>query len=81
MPSANSSEVPVGQGYSRSARSDEHVEVYARMQGGDMTGLLVLNAEPRELTIIHLDGTVRPEDLASLSGRVGSPKMRIRGIL
>ena len=40
-----------------------------------------LNAEPRELTIIHLDGTVRPEDLASLSGRVGLPKMRIGGIL
>ena len=60
---------------------DEHVEVYARMQGGEMTGLLVLNAEPRELTIVHLDGTVRPEDLASLSGRVGLPKMRIGGIL
>jgi hypothetical protein len=73
-----------GPGWSRMIQAreeDEHVEVYARMQGGEMTGLLVLNAEPRELTIVHLDGTVRPEDLASLSGRVGLPKMRIGGIL
>lgn len=59
---------------------DEHVEVYTRMQGGEMTGLLVLSAEPRELTIVHLDGPVRPEDLASISGRVGLPKIRIGGI-
>ena len=50
------------------------------MQDGEMTVLLVLNAEPRELTIVHLDGTVRPEDLANLCD-VGLPKMRIGGIL
>jgi hypothetical protein len=64
----------------QSREDDEHVEVYARMQGGEMSGLLVVSAEPRELTIVHLDGAVRPEDLASLGGHVGLPKMRIGGI-
>lgn len=72
-----------GPGWSRliQAREDgENVEVYARMQGGEVTGLLVLAAEERELAIVHIDGPIKPEDLASLSGRAGLPKMRIGGL-
>ena len=52
----------------------ENVEVFAQMRGGEMNGLVVLSAEPRELTIVHIDGPVRPEDIASLSGFAGLPR-------
>ena len=45
---------------------DENVEVYARMQGGEMTGMLVISAEPKQLTIVHLDGPVRPRRSSQL---------------
>ena len=57
----------------------ENVEVFAKMQAGEMNGLFVLAAEPRELTIVHIDGPVRPEDLASLSGHAGLPKFNFQG--
>ena len=52
----------------------ENVEVFAQMRAGEMTGLVVLSAEPRELTIVHIDGPIRPEDIASLSGQAGLPR-------
>jgi hypothetical protein len=58
---------------------DENVEVYARMQGSEMNGLVVLSAEPKELTVVHIDGPLRPEDLASLSGRAGLPRWNLGG--
>jgi hypothetical protein len=44
-----------------------------------MNGLVVLSAEPRELTIVHIDGPIRPEDIASLSGHVGLPRWNTGG--
>jgi hypothetical protein len=41
--------------------------------------LVVLSAEPRELTIVHIDGPIRAEDLASLSGRAGLPRWNNMG--
>jgi hypothetical protein len=49
----------------------EHVEVYGHMQAGDMTGLVVVSAEPRELVIVQIDGPIRPEDVASIGGHIG----------
>lgn len=59
---------------------DENVEVYAKTQGAEMSGLVVLSAEPRELTIVHIDGPLRPEELASLSGRAGLPRWNMGGL-
>jgi hypothetical protein len=38
-------------------------------------GMVVLAAEPKELTIVQIDGPIRPEDLASLSGKAGLPRL------
>ncbi len=54
----------------------ENAEVYFKTAaGGDIGGLVVIAAEPKELTIVHIVGTIRPEDLADLSGELGIPKM------
>jgi hypothetical protein len=70
-----------GPGWSRMvevrSRQDENVDIYARMSGGQVTGMIVLAAEPRELAIVQIDGPIRPEDIASLSGHIGLPKMHL----
>jgi hypothetical protein len=58
---------------------DENTEVFAKMTASEMTGLVVLSAEARELTIVHIDGPIRAEDLASLSGRAGLPRWNNMG--
>ena len=55
----------------------ENVEVFTKIRGGEVDGMVVLAAEPKELTIVQIDGPIRPEELASLSGRAGLPHIRI----
>jgi hypothetical protein len=52
----------------------ENTEIYLDMSNGDTpAGLLVLSAEPRELTIVHLVGSIDIDRLASLEGNFGIP--------
>jgi len=54
----------------------EHTEIYLDMSKGDTpAGLLVLSAEPRELTIVHLVGSIDIDRLASLEGNFGIPRV------
>jgi hypothetical protein len=38
---------------------------------------VVIAAEPLELTIVNIDGPIRPEDLAKLGGQMGVPRIDI----
>jgi hypothetical protein len=55
-------------------RRGEHTEVYADMRGENVVGLLVLAAEPRELTIVNLVGPIDVDKLANLEGHFGIPR-------
>ncbi len=58
----------------------DHVEIHADMRGETVVGLLVLAAEPRELTIVNLVGPIDVDKLASLEGHFGIPKVhKMRG--
>lgn len=57
----------------QSKKDRENVDVFMRSSGGKISGLVVLVAEPKELTIVDIEGTIRPEDIASLGGRAGIP--------
>jgi hypothetical protein len=61
------------------SRDEENVEVYTRFMAGEVAGMVVLVAEPRELSIIQIDGPIRVEDLAALSGRAGLPHFAFGG--
>ena len=37
---------------------DENTEIFVSIQGGNITGCLVVSAEARELTVVHLVGTL-----------------------
>lgn len=53
----------------------ENSEVYLKKDGGQIGGLVVLDAEPKELTIVHIDGAINPEELSELGGHMGIPRM------
>jgi hypothetical protein len=53
----------------------DNAEVYIRTENGQIAGLTVLAAEPKELTIVNIVGLITPEDLADLGGNFGIPKI------
>ena len=57
------------------SRTRENVEIYADMRGESVAGLLILSAEPRELTIVNIVGPIDLDKLASLEGEFGIPRI------
>lgn len=61
----------------RSRRNGDNAEVFIKSDGDQISGLFVLVAEPRELTIVNILGPLRPEDLRELGGNFGIPKLEL----
>lgn len=60
----------------RSKRRDGDVDVYFKDAGnGQLGGIVVICAEPRELTIVNIVGTLDPEKLVDLGGEFGIPRL------
>jgi len=52
-------------------------EVYINTGAGG--GLAVISAEPKELSVVYIDGTLKVEDLKKLHGIAGLPDLDIEG--
>jgi hypothetical protein len=61
----------------QSKRDKENVNVYFRTENGTITGLAVIAAEPKQLTFVHINGLIDPEQLTKLGGQFGIPKVEI----
>jgi hypothetical protein len=58
------------------SKHGENVDVYFKDGGnGHLGGIVVIAAEPRELTIVNIIGTLDPEKLADLGGEFGIPRL------
>lgn len=55
----------------RERKSNETTDVMMKMVNGEPQGIFVLEAEPKELTIVLILGPVHMEDLGALSGLSG----------
>ena len=53
----------------------ENTAIYALPKGDQLAGLVIIAAEPRELTIVNLVGIIDLDKLASLEGNFGIPKV------
>src|SRR5579884_533147 len=53
----------------------ENAGIFVHKVGDTIQGLVVIATEPRELTIVHIDGPISPEELSELSGHMGIPQM------
>ncbi len=64
----------------RSRRDNENVDVFFKKPAGDSSvsdGLVIIAAEPKELTFVFLDGPLDPSDVAELGGQFGIPKVQV----
>jgi hypothetical protein len=58
------------------SKRGENVDVYFKDGGnGHLGGIVVIAAEPKELTIVNIIGTLDPEKLADLGGQFGIPRL------
>ena len=58
-----------------SNKNGDNADVFLKTGGDKVTGLAVLVAEPKELTIVSIIGTIDPEDVRALGGRFGIPSL------
>jgi hypothetical protein len=61
-----------------SKRGGEIDEVYFKTSAGSQIGgLVIIAAEPKELTIVSITGSISVDDLADLGGQFGIPKVEL----
>jgi hypothetical protein len=59
-------------------QKSESVEVYVKPSGnGQVGGLVVIAAEPKQLTVVNISGTIRMEDIQKLGGQFGIPNVEM----
>jgi hypothetical protein len=59
-----------------SKRNSEDADVYVRTESnGNLLGIVIIAADPRELTIVHIAGTIDPAQLGDLGGRWHIPRI------
>ncbi len=69
-----------GPGWSRlvgvsSKKKGENVEIFLRHDTNRVTGMAIISAEPKELTVVSIVGDIDPNQLSELSGHFGIPKI------
>jgi hypothetical protein len=57
------------------SRMKENTEIYTETRGDAVVGLLVITAEPKELTLVNIVGPVDLDKLAAMEGQFGIPRM------
>ena len=53
----------------------EASDIWMHIQNGKATGIVILNAEEKELDFVCIDGSIDPSMLSSLSGHFGIPQV------
>lgn len=61
-----------------SQSKDEISEIYTRMEQGKVAGFAIIAAEPKELTVVAIEGTIDLKDLSKLGG-LGIPSISVPG--
>lgn len=62
----------------RSKGDGENVEIFVREKEGKNQGFLILSAEPQELTVVQILGSLTLDDLAGMEGEMGIPNIGVR---
>ena len=56
-------------------KKDEKVEIYLLPRGNSFGGMVVIAAEPKEFTVVNIVGPITMDQLTSLEGQFGIPKV------
>ncbi len=55
------------------SKKKNNVNIYANMRGEAITGLVIISAEPREFTVVNINGPIDIDRLTALEGQFGIP--------
>ncbi len=71
-----------GPGWSRmvgvvSKKDHENADIYMKLDGERVAGLVVLAAEPKELTVVNIVGDIDINQLSELGGHFGIPPVEV----
>jgi hypothetical protein len=61
----------------RSKKGEGDTDIYVKMVNNEVQGIFVLDAEPTELDMVYISGSIRLEDLKQLSGNFGIPNINV----
>jgi len=62
-----------------SKHQGENAEIYFKADNNDrIDGIVIIAADPKELTVVHVDGPVDPSDIEKLGGQFGVPQVEVR---
>ena len=62
----------------RGKEEGEDVDVFVKQEKGQIAGLVVIAAEPKELTLVNIVGRIDLEQLAKLGRQFGIPKIDMK---
>jgi hypothetical protein len=62
---------------SRDVKSHETADVFVIGTGNSVQGLAVINAEPKELTVVNIVGALDLDKLSDLEGHFGIPRVKL----
>jgi hypothetical protein len=57
------------------SKTKDNVNIMADLRGDQVVGLVIISAEPREFTIVNINGPIDIDRLADLSGQFGIPEI------
>ena len=66
--------------HERTKGAKEGTDVYLKLVNGQVQGLYVLDAEPRELSLVLILGPVDMDKIGSLGGNFGIPKQAVKDV-
>lgn len=52
----------------------DNCDVFLKKDGNAVGGVFVIAAEPKELTVVDIEGPINPEELSELGGHMGIPR-------
>jgi hypothetical protein len=67
---------PMVKDHSKNGSSDS--DIYVKSEGGEILGMFILNAEPKELDFVYISGPINLDDLSAMGGNFGIPKLKVR---
>ena len=59
----------------RSAAEGDNVDIFFKLENDKMAGIVIIAAEPKELTFVNIVGPLELDQLADLGGEFGVPKL------
>jgi len=64
----------------RSEHDGDNVDVFFKLEGDKMSGIVIIAAEPKELTFVNIVGPLELDQLADLGGEFGVPKLDAKSL-